>query len=105
MPEVATKEQADALKGVQLYAHRDQLPNLPDDEYYHSDLTGLQVLDTGGIRLGTVKSVHNHGAGDLLEVQLPDSSATVLIPFSLTVIPTVDLDTGRIIADPPDGLF
>ena len=105
MPEVATKEQADALKGVQLYAHRDQLPNLPDDEYYHSDLTGLQVLDTGGIRLGTVKSVHNHGAGDLLEVQLPDSSATVLIPFSLAVIPTVDLETGRIIADPPDGLF
>jgi 16S rRNA processing protein RimM len=105
MPEVVTKEQADALKGVQLYARRDQLPSLPDDEYYHSDLTGLQVLDTGGATLGTVKSVQNHGAGDLLEVQLPESSATVLVPFTLAVIPTVDMDTGRIIADPPDGLF
>mgnify|MGYP000176844780 CR=1 FL=1 len=105
IPDVATKEQADALKGVQLYARRTQLPSLPDDEYYHSDLTGLQVLDTGGETLGTVKSVQNHGAGDLLEVQLPASSATVLVPFSLAVIPTVDLDTGRIIADPPDGLF
>ena len=105
MPEVATKEQADAMKGVQLYARRDQLPSLPGDEYYHSDLTGLQVLDTGGETLGTVKSVQNHGAGDLLEVQLPESSATVLVPFTLAVIPTVDMDTGRIIADPPDGLF
>jgi 16S rRNA processing protein RimM len=49
--------------------------------------------------------VQNHGAGDLLEVQLPNSSATVLVPFSLAVIPTVDLVAGRIIADPPDGIF
>ncbi len=103
--DVGTKEQADALKGTQLYARRDQLPKLPDDEFYHSDLTGLQVLDTGGETLGVVQSVQNHGAGDLIEVQLPNSSATVLVPFSLAVIPTVDLEAGRIIADPPDGLF
>lgn len=103
--EVATKEQADALQGVQLFARRDQLPNLPDDEYYYSDLTGLQVFDTGGELLGVVKSVQNHGASDLLEVQLPDSSATALVPFTLAVIPTVDLDAGRIIADPPEGVF
>jgi 16S rRNA processing protein RimM len=66
---------------------------------------GLQVLDTGGENLGKVKSVQNHGAGDLIEVQLPDSSATVLVPFTLAVIPTVDLEAGRIIADPPEGLF
>jgi 16S rRNA processing protein RimM len=105
IPDVGTKEQADALKGVLLYARRDQLPRLPDDEYYHSDLQGLKVLDTGGEILGIVHSVRNHGAGDLLEVQLPNSSATVLVPFSLAVIPTVDLVAGRIIADPPDGIF
>jgi 16S rRNA processing protein RimM len=105
IPDVATKEQADALKGVLLYARRDQLPSLPSDEYYHSDLKGLQVLDTGGELLGIVHSVQNHGAGDLIEVQLPNSSATVLVPFSLAVIPNVDLVAGRIIADPPDGLF
>ena len=32
--EVATKEQGDRLKGTQLFARRDQLPGLPDDEYY-----------------------------------------------------------------------
>lgn len=103
--EVATKEQADALKGTQLFARRDQLPTLPDDEYYYSDLTGLTVFDTGGALLGQVKTVHNHGAGDLLEVQLPESSATVLVPFTLDAVPTVDLALGRIVADPPEGLF
>ncbi|TMM52945.1 ribosome maturation factor RimM [Sulfitobacter sabulilitoris] len=102
---VTTKEQADALKGVQLFADRDQLPSLPDDEYYHADLIGLRVFDTGGTELGTVKSVQNHGAADLLEVQIPDSSTTVFLPFTVAAVPTVDLATGRIVADPPEGLF
>lgn len=105
IPDIATKEQADGLKGVKLFAQRDQLPNLPDDEYYHSDLMGLQVSDTGGQVLGSVQSVHNHGAADLLEVKLPDSSETVLVPFTLVVVPTVDLAAGRIVVDPPEGLF
>ncbi|MGR3290669.1 MAG: ribosome maturation factor RimM, partial [Paracoccaceae bacterium] len=74
---VVTKEQADELRGTELFAARSMLPNLPDEEYYHADLIGLRVSDTGGASLGTVKSVQNHGAGDLLEVQLPNSSATV----------------------------
>lgn len=103
--EVATKEEADALKGTQLFALRDQLPSLPDDEYYHTDLIGLQVLDTGGEVLGTVKQVQDHGAGDLLEIQRPASSDTVWLPFTVAAVPTVDLASGRIIADPPEGLF
>ena len=102
---VATKEQADALKGTRLYTTRYQLPSLPDDEYYHTDLIGLAVVDTGGAALGTVKNVLNHGAADLLELAQPDTSATVLLPFTLEVVPTVDLAAGRIVADPPDGLF
>jgi len=102
---VATKEQADALRGVRLYAPRDALPNLPDDEYYHADLIGLEVTDTGGTMLGRVKAVLNHGASDLLEVQGPGRTTTVLVPFTLEIVPTVDLAAGRIVADPPEGLF
>ncbi|MEE9427168.1 MAG: ribosome maturation factor RimM [Paracoccaceae bacterium] len=102
---IKTKEQADALRGTQLFTDRDKLPSLPDDEYYHTDLIGLTMLDTGGTELGTVKGVQNHGAGDLIEVQVPDSLATILVPFTLAAVPTVDLTSGRIIADPPDGLF
>ena len=102
---VTTKEEADALKGVKLYVNRDTLPALPDDEYYHTDLVGLTVLDTGGEELGKVHAVHNHGASDVLEIRLPGSSATALLPFTLDAVPTVDLASGRIIADPPEGVF
>ena len=68
--DIADKEEADALRGTALYADRDQLPSLPDDEFYHADLIGLQVFDTGGVLLGRVKTVQNNGADDLLELQL-----------------------------------
>ncbi len=102
---VATKEQADNLKGIRLYAARDQLPSLPDDEYYHADLMGMEVLDTGGTSLGRVKSVLNHGAADILEIVQTGSSSTILLPFTLEAVPTVDLEKQRIIADPPEGLI
>ncbi len=102
---VITKEDADALRNVSLYADRAQMPSLPDDEYYYADLIGLTVLDTGGATLGTVKNVMDHGAGDLLEVAVPGQAETVLLPFTKANVPTVDLSAGRIIADPPEGLF
>ena len=102
---VATKEAADALKGVRLYAPRDRLPDLPDDEFYHADLIGLEVVDTGGAVLGRVKAVLNHGAGDLLEVAGKGLKQPVLLPFTKAAVPTVDLSAGRVVADPPEGLF
>tara|TARA_R110002095_G_scaffold203037_1_gene184780 strand:+ start:557 stop:1075 length:519 start_codon:yes stop_codon:yes gene_type:complete len=105
IPNVATKEDADALRGVALFAERGQLPSLPDDEFYHADLIGLAVYDTGGVLLGRVKTVQNHGADDLLELQLAGTSATTFIPFTKVAVPTVDLGTGRIVADPPEGLL
>ncbi len=105
LSDVRTKEDADALKGTRLYAGRDMLPDLPDDEYYFADLIGVKVYDPGGELLGSVKQVLNHGAADLLEIQVPGRSETALLPFTLEAVPTVDLPAGRIIADPPDGVF
>ncbi|WP_163847367.1 ribosome maturation factor RimM [Pseudooceanicola aestuarii] len=102
---ISTKEEADAAKGLRLFAPRDRLPTLPDDEFYHADLIGLSVHDTGGTLLGRVKAVLDHGAGDILEIQQPGGSATVLLPFTREAVPTVDLDGARIVADPPEGLF
>ena len=100
---VQTKEQAEALQGVSLFVDRSQLPNLPDDEYYHSDLIGLEVRDTGGAVLGQVTAMHNHGAGDLLEVGGPGRKV-LLLPFTIAVVPTVDLAAGRVVVDLPEGL-
>ncbi len=104
---VPHKEAADALKGQRLWAPRTALPALPDDEFYHSDLVGLDVIDTGGEALGRVHAVHDHGAGDILEVRpVGDAagSASLLLPFTRAVVPTVDLTARRIVADPPHGL-
>ena len=102
---VRTREEADALRGAQLYVARTKLPSLPDDEYYHADLVGLDVFDTGGAPLGRVKSVLNHGASDILELTLPGGADTVLLPFTKRAVPTVDLASRRIVADPPEGLL
>jgi 16S rRNA processing protein RimM len=105
LPDVATKEEADALRGTKLYARREQLPSLPDDEFYHADLIGLEVYDTGGALLGRVKTVQNHGADDLLELQLSGTSTTTFLPFTKVAVPTVDLAAGRMVADPPEGIL
>lgn len=102
---VTSKEAADALRGARLYAPRDRLPDLPDDEFYHADLIGLTVYDTGGAELGRVRAVLNHGATDLLEVHGPAAQKGVLLPFTSAAVPTVDIAQGRIVADPPEGLF
>ncbi len=99
---VATREAAEALKGTRLYAPRERLPSLPDDEFYHADLIGLTVVDTGGAEIGRVRAIHDHGAGDMLEVTGP-GGRMVLIPFTRAAVPTVDPGQGRIIADPPEG--
>lgn len=97
---IATKEEADALKGTTLWVSRDRLPALGDDEFYHADLIGMAVHDTGGAPLGRVTAIHNHGAGDVIEVAQPGGK-TLLLPFTRAAVPTVDLASGRIVADPP----
>lgn len=102
---ITTKEAADALRGTRLYVDRAHLPDPEEDEYYHADLIGLEVCNAGGAHLGRVTAVLNHGASDLLEIEVPGQSGTVLLPFTREAVPTVDIASGRIVADPPEGLF
>ena len=101
---VATKDQADALRGTSLYVAREKLPSLPDDEFYHADLVGIEVRDPGGGLIGKVAGVHNHGAGDILEITRIGHKSALLLPFTMVNVPTVDITAGRLIADVPEGL-
>ncbi|MEM6932725.1 MAG: ribosome maturation factor RimM [Pseudomonadota bacterium] len=96
---VPTREAAEALKGTRLYAPRDALPNLPDNEFYHTDLIGLDVIDAGGAPLGRIRAIHDFGAGDVLDIV--GGERPLMLPFTRESVPTVDLAAGRIIADPP----
>ncbi|MGF1502695.1 MAG: ribosome maturation factor RimM [Paracoccaceae bacterium] len=99
---VATREAADALKGTRLYAPRERLPALPDDEFYHADLIGLTAVDTGGTEIGRVRAIFDHGAGDVLEIA--GAAGEVSVPFTREIVPTVDLASGRLVVDLPEGL-
>jgi 16S rRNA processing protein RimM len=103
IPGITTPEQADALRNIDLFADRARLPSLPDDEFYHADLIGLTVQDSGGKALGRVAAVVNHGAGDILDIRRPDGG-DLMLPFTRACVPTVDLSRGLIVADPPDGV-
>ena len=99
---ISTREQAEALRGLTLWAPREALPNLPDDEFYHADLIGLEVFDTGGAPLGRVRAIQNFGASDILEIHAPGRKSTLMLPFTRAAVPTVDLKARRIVADPPE---
>ena len=75
-----------------------------EDEYYHADLVGLAAVRPDGTGIGTVIAVQNYGAGDLLEIA-PHRGETLLVPFTQAVVPEVDLAGGRIVVDPPEGMF
>jgi 16S rRNA processing protein RimM len=99
---VANRDQAEALRGTSLFVARDRLPSLPDDEFYHADLIGLAAFDVGGVELGKVAAVHNHGAGDIIEISPTRHKSALLLPFTKTIVPNVDLAAGRIVVDLPE---
>jgi 16S rRNA processing protein RimM len=98
---VATREAAQALNGVEIFARRDQLPPPAHDEFYYDDLVGLEVVDAAGGHVGRVASLMNYGAGDVLEIAPAQGGETVLLPFTKSVARRVDFDAGRIVIEPP----
>ena len=100
-PEITSREQALGMKGVLLYVPRENLPEIEDeDDFYYSDLVGLDVKTSDGKRAGRVKAVHEFGAGDMLEIQPPKSAekqASWYHPFTKLAVPKIDLKAGRIV--------
>jgi 16S rRNA processing protein RimM len=98
--QVATREDAEALRGLRLYIPRAALPEPEEDEFYIHDLVGMDVVTLEGDLLGQVKSVRDFGAGDLLEVQ-PREGESWWLPFTRDAVPDVQMDAGRIVAVRP----
>ena len=98
--DVTTREAAERLKGVELYVAREKLPDTDENEYYHADLIGLAAVTSTDDPLGRVVAIHNFGAGDIIEIA-PPRGATMLLPFTNAVVPTVDLAGGRVVIELP----
>jgi len=97
---VTTRNEAERLNGLELYVAREKLPATDDDEYYHADLIGLAAVTTADEPLGKVIAIHNFGAGDIIEIA-PSGGATMLLPFTNAVVPSVDIAGGRVVIELP----
>jgi 16S rRNA processing protein RimM len=104
LSDVADRDQAEALRGLRLYAPRAVLPATAEDEFYHADLVGLAAMLNDGTTLGTVIAVHDFSAGDVIEIA-PSVGQPVLVPFTRAAVPVVDITNGKVVIDPPEGLF
>lgn len=99
---VTDRNQAEKLNGTELFIDRDRLPVTEDeDDFYHTDLIGLEARLTDGTVLGKVLSLPNFGADDLIEIGR-NAKSSVYYPFTRAVVPEIDIDAGYLVIVPPD---
>jgi 16S rRNA processing protein RimM len=96
---ITDRDAAAKLVNTRLYVEREQLPATDADEFYLSDLVGLEAFDPDGAALGRVDAVHDYGAGASLEI------GALLIPFTRAAVPDVDIAAGRLTVVPPDEII
>ena len=97
------RNMAEKLKGTRLYVHRDTLPELDEDNWYHADLIGLKAEDEDGRHYGEVVALHDFGAGDLIEIKKGDGK-TILFPFTKEIVPDVKISDGCVVIRPPEEI-
>ena len=100
---VNDRNEAETLKGVELFIARERLPKLKTHETYAHDLMGFDVVLENGSKLGKLIGMPNYGAGDLLEVAVEGNSESVLIHFANAFVPQDDFTNGKIIVNLPEG--
>ncbi len=103
---VADRDEAEALRGTELFVDRARLPEMDEEEgWYHADLIGLSAVGMDGVVYGRVVAVENFGAGDLLEIERAEGGPSVYLPFTDGNVPEVDIAGQRVVIDPPAGIF
>lgn len=94
---VDDRDAAARLTHTELFIPRHRLPPPEPDEFYHVDLIGLGAEDEDGRALGRVRGIENHGAGDIMEIAPDGPGETLLVPFTLDFVPTVDFEARRVV--------
>ena len=97
---VTTREEAEKLRGTELWIPRSALPDAGQHQYYYEDLNGLKLSTSSGDAYGTITAMHNFGAGDLVAIKLT-SGAEELLPFNRATFPKIDVAKGTAIIEPP----
>ncbi len=91
------RDQAEALRGVEIRVERHQLPATGKNQYYWADLIGLDVVHRNGELLGKIEQMMATGANDVMVVE---GDRQRLIPFLMgNTVLEVDLEARRIVVD------
>lgn len=94
---VDNRSSAEMLIGRTIAIHRDELPELSEDEHYWSDLIGLEVITTQGVTLGVIASLFATGANDVIVVK---GERERLVPWVRgQVVLEVDMENRRLTVD------
>ena len=96
-------EAAQRLKGQPLEIHRSQLKPLPEGQYYHFQLIGLEVWTTQGELLGNIAEILTAESNDTYIVH--GTQGEILIPAIEDIVKSIDLNEGHIIIEPIEGLL
>jgi 16S rRNA processing protein RimM len=91
---VETPEAAGEFRNTYVYVRADDRPPLPEGEYYHHQLIGMQVISDDGLVLGHLTEVLSYPANDVYIVQ-PAAGREILLPALKSVIVKVDLDARK----------
>ena len=95
--------QVQSLVGSEICLLRSQLPEPDEDEYYWLDLIGLRVTTIEGADLGVIEDIFEAGSSDIYVVR--GAGREYLIPAIADVISSIDLENGRMLVNPLEGLL
>jgi 16S rRNA processing protein RimM len=101
---IGDRDAAAELRGTWLLVDSATIAPPDDpDEFHDADLVGLAVRTVDGTPVGTVDDVL-HPAQDVLVVKAADGRE-IMIPFVKPFVPVVDVASGYVEIDPPEGLL
>ena len=96
-------EDAEKLRGQLVEIHHSQLHSLPEGQYYHFQIIGLEVWTTQGELLGNLTEILTTSSNDSYVVR--GAKGEILIPAIEDVIKSVDLNKKRLVIEPIEGLL
>lgn len=100
---IKRREEAEELRGAEMYIEKAALPALEADTYYWDDLIGLEVITKTGRKLGRLESIIATGSHDVYVVR--NRQQEVLVPALASVVLAVELEENRMTVDLPEGLL
>lgn len=97
---VNDRDQAEAIRNQILRIERPEIPPPPEGAYYDFQIIGLSVVTTDGRNVGRVEEILRTGANDVYK-----TDTGVLIPAVDSIVREIDLEQGRIVIEPMEGLL